>query len=203
MIKLTINKKAYPFPTNWNEITYKQYLLLTKNTSEQAGVLSILLNESISEIENWIIDKETNAKLLHLLSFLNELPNVSDFAIPKHLEIKGRNIATPTDFDNVPFGAKMYCEDLINSKKYSDSEILPYLVASVFEHPYKQDTFSSERIDAFVPTILECGFYEVWKIGTFFLRILLGLPRFGVNFSHELNKMKTELRFSKGLEVKV
>lgn len=187
MAQIKINNKSYHLPLSWNDITYKQYLLLTNNQSGLIGTLSILLNIANSELQTWISTKELEKQILTAISWCNNVPNLSDYDLPKQLIVGGKEMKVPKNLDYETFGQRVFAQELLTNKKL-DSENLPMLVATYFEPLFFGRAFDSNNVEEFSERILQCKFFDVWRIGSFFLRKLLGLPKNGTDYLKRYKK---------------
>ncbi len=199
MAQIKINNKSYHLPLSWNDITYKQYLLLQNNQSGLIGTLSILLNIANSELQTWISTKELEKQILTAISWCNNIPNLSDYDLPKMLIVGGKEMKVPRNLDYETFGQRVFAQELLTNKKL-DSDNLPILVATYFEPLFFERAFDSNNVEGFSERILECKFFDVWRIGSFFLRKLLGLPKNGADY---LEKCKKILQKNKSMNSQV
>lgn len=188
MAQIKINNKFYHLPLSWNDITYKQYLLLTNTQNGLIGTLSILLKIPNSELDALITTKEIEKQLLTAINWCNKVPNLSDYNLPRQLIVGGKEMEVAKDLDYTTFGQRVFAQELLTNKKL-DSENLPMLVATYFEPLFFERAFDSNNVLEFSERILQCKFFDVWRIGSFFLRKLLGLPKNGADYLSRYKKI--------------
>ena len=196
------HQQEIQFPQGYHDLTYGQFLRLrTENTSDIGHLLEILTGvpraiwmklpvaeaSKVTSFLQWIIDS---------LIKWDELP------IPETLHYKGQDYNIPKDLGLETFGQKIVLESHIAgvvgqmlkpapkpgpaptpvgvmqaAQRQAQTQlaaVIPYIVATYMQPRVTGKPFDEQEIPPVELEILNCRALEVYPIGNFFIRTLLG-----------------------------
>jgi hypothetical protein len=194
MLSITIGKERYKLPQSYREMTYNQYLSLCKDKdSNLMSRLAILLNTTIETLEGATMEKETEKKILASLNWFNNLPDFDKIELPDYIFLEGKKCRVPKDIDYETFGQRHYAQEIImkyEKEGYLLIDLLPKLCAIYFEPIWSDKPFEIKRVQNFESIIKESSFLDIYKIGSFFLRIYSESYQRGTSVSKMLKNKK-------------
>lgn len=185
-----IGKEKIYFPNRWQEVTLGQILQLRENID--ADVLASLSILSGKSVEFWeaVSPQYIEELIVPSLLWTNDIINWDALPLPFWYHI-GKPVETysvrmdsvyavPEDLDLETYAQKVYIESLL-SLEMKDSERIPMVLAAYFEPIYSGQPFSTDRIDEYIPYILNSRCMEALAIYHFFCVRYKGSMRITAN----------------------
>jgi hypothetical protein len=203
-IKVNDEVTTIAFPTSYHDLTYGQFLRLRfENTKDIGVVLEILTGMSRSIWMNLGISEYD--KVIKFLNWLIESPiKWDELPMPEKLTIGGKSYLVPKDLGLKTFGQKIVLESRITEiitnifgstdKKNISNDIksnvliksqnslisvIPFTVAVYMQPEVTGTQFDESLVPSVEHQILDARAVEVYPIGNFFIRSLLGSAKSG------------------------
>lgn len=199
------------FPTGYHDLTYKQFLRLRTEYTGDIGQLLDILTDIPRAIWMKLPVAEAN-KITKFLSWIVDSPiKWDEIAVPATLHFHGKDFTIPKDLGLETFGQKIVLETKIsqivnamlhpaaksstppNAKTVALSaqqkaatqlvSFIPYVVATYMQPRLNNTDFNEDEVLAVEQEILNCRAVEVYPIGNFFIRTLLGSAKSGTTRS--------------------
>lgn len=178
MKKYTINNNTISIPEAWNEISYNQYFALIENkTDDNLVYISILTGLSPDE---WLKSKDvaTYEDVINNLSWLNELPDISNIPYPKNIVLNGNTLKIPERLDyhtvaqykDIQNKVQQFAESAeVEASTIALMTIYPDMVA-IYLQPQIDGEYSYSKAMELVPLVKNLKLYDIASIANFFLR---------------------------------
>lgn len=194
------------FPTGYHDLTYGQFLRLQLEKARDIGhILEILTGVPRAVWLN--LDVSEYTKVTKYLQFLVSAPlKWEDLQIPKHITINGKPYEVPTNLGYETFGQKILLEGKLsetigaalrpgakatnlspdavaNAAKHRGEaalvSVIPYAVALFMQPKVSGEDFDETKVVALEADILNARAVEVYPVGAFFIKTLLGSLKSG------------------------
>jgi len=171
-ITITLNgvKVHKEIPDSWDQITYRQFLMISKNVwslaTHTAEIISLFTGIDIEVLKKSKIEGLTT--IIKLLLFLDQVP--LNYAIPNKIYVNGYWYDIPKDlefetiaqFEDLKGEASHFSEK--PEDKFTNLERWPLIVATYCVHPY-----SWQAAEKLAPEVFNSPCQEVLAIGNFTL----------------------------------
>ena len=174
MITIQINKQQYEIPTQWSEVTLKQYVEISDNVDELSHVrlLSILTGIDYDTLNNFPCDAFQEI-VMPEMNWIGEPFKPQHHIRPTSITLGGITIKTIQDVGQERFGQKLFMQQLVN-KGIADSIPHVLLVAPVlacyyapFLHPEKK--WVESHVKEVEQMVMKMNVYDAWSEADFFL----------------------------------
>jgi hypothetical protein len=174
MITIEINKHQYEIPTQWNEVTLKQYIEISENVDElnHVRLLSILTGIEFDTLNNFPCDAFQELAIPEM-NWIGEPFKPQHHIRPTSIKLGGKEIKTIQDVGQERFGQKLFMQQLVN-KGIAESISHVNLVAPVlacyyapFLHPEKK--WVESHVKEVEQMIYNLPVYDAWSEADFFL----------------------------------
>lgn len=175
MIQVKIKGKEYLIPTEWKEVTLKQYVQLVHYADrlEAARLISIFVDLPYEELVNLPCDEFT-LKVVPEMDFFGKPFDPLAIKRSKTINIGNYEIETILDPSKERFGQKIYMQQLINSaiqRKVNHATLVAPVVACYYApyiHPEKKwDERHVKEVETLVNAMTVV---EAYPEADFFLR---------------------------------
>jgi hypothetical protein len=167
-------KHEFILPSNYGELTLKQFFALRKSSGDIIEGLSILSGLDRSFWEQY---KDTNIdeKILPYLEWMKDDFNleVARFILPDKLNINGTYYKRPDSIGAETFGQKIALQkeaERFNKEGGNEIDLIPFVLALYFQKEYFQNKlYNSDQVQELIPLIMDCKISEAYPIASFFL----------------------------------
>lgn len=175
MITIQIKQTQYDIPTQWSEVTLRQYIQLTRYADKLNPVrlLSIVTGIPYDDISNLPCD-EFSIKVMPEMNFINEDINVFGLHRKKELTINGTKVKVIRDAGQERFGQKLYMQQVVTNgvdNKVNHNELVAPVVANYYApylHP--QNKWDDKHVKEVEAYIYDMPMVDVYPEADFFLR---------------------------------
>lgn len=203
------------FPTGYHDLTYGQFLRLRQEYTGDFGHLLEILTGIPRAI--WMnLPIAESKKILSFLQWILDSPIKWDaLQVPQALHYKGVDYKIPKDLGFETFGQKIVLESKVaqivggmlkpgmksEAKTPEDFKLsaqrrtatqlisfIPYIVATYMQPKVTGKPFDENEVQAVEFEILNCRAMEVYPIGNFFIRTLLGSAKRGQTVSQKVKQ---------------
>jgi hypothetical protein len=171
MIPFKLGTHSFELPTDYGELTFKQFYAIRKSNGDILDLFSIL---SGLPRETWeqVKDLDIDAKLGPYLSWMEQPFNPGAFILPDKLRINGEYYDRPRDIQLKTFGQKLALQNevtRIGKEGGTDVDLCAYSLALYFQPIYFKGPYKADQVDELLPFVMECKLEEGYPIATFFL----------------------------------
>ena len=175
MITIQIKEKQYEIPTEWHEVTLRQYVQLTRwgDSLNAIRLLSIMTEIPYEEISNLPCD-EFSIKVMPEMGFLSKEFNPLSIRRANEITINGVKLKVIRDIGQERFGQKLFMQQLVTNgieKKTAHSELVASVVANYYApylHPDKK--WDDKHVKEVEQEVYNMPVVEAYPEADFFLR---------------------------------
>lgn len=186
MIPFNLGKYSFELPQDYGELTLKQFFELRKFEGDLIGMISVLsgLDRTLWEQAR---DINIDLTLSVYLDWLNKPFNPEDYILPDRLQINGVYYNRPKDLKSKTLAQKISLQnemERVQKENGTDVDLIPFALALYFHPIVTGEKYDSEKVEAFIPEIMNCKVEEAYPIASFFL----------LNWAKSLSKNESDFR---------
>ena len=173
-------------PENWDELTLRHYIAISRGVKDTVGVVVALTGLS----EREVLNSNPNVIEMKVLPFVDWVietePNFNVNEVPKTIKIKDKQVKVPKELEFKTYGQKVYLtnrimevfkdqqdpEESIKNEKFLENfiELIPDALATYLYPEYSGKPFDTEELAEFREFVLDnTKAKEGYPIAYFFL----------------------------------
>jgi hypothetical protein len=160
MIKAKVNGVEYQIPTKWQEVTFKQFMLL-EETNEPDEIISIASGIPLDIIKQ--ADEAALSKIAIVLGFLRVKLNPNGYSPPKELQLKEFTVPVVQDIREKSFGQKLHFNEVMKAAGQELLHALPEIVAIYAQPFFDGPDFELDKCEALIPLLEDVFFVDLYS----------------------------------------
>jgi len=183
MIQLKLNEYTYTIPTEWREVTLKQFIELAENATQLDGIrlLSIFTGLSYDTLANAPV-QTFDLYVMPEMEFLKEEINLFELKRPDRVEIGRFSFDKIEDPSRCKLGQKLYLQQLVNNAMQNNLPhyklIAPTLSCYYAPYIHPEKKWDEQQVKNFESRVLDMPVVQAYPEANFFLRgYLKWLPK--------------------------
>ena len=175
MVTIQINKHQYDIPTDWKEVTLRQYIDLATYIDDinHVRVLSIFTGLDYDILANSPCD-DFKIKVIPEMDFLNADINVLNIKRADYLTIGGVKYEKILDPSQERLGQKLFMQQIVNNGIENSlphySLVAPTIACYYAPVAHAENKWNEKHVKQFEQLVLDMKLVEAYPEANFFLR---------------------------------